>query len=265
MIKVVVAGALGKMGQESCRAILGAEGMQLVGAVDSKETGSVLGPIIGNPDANFTISNDLEQVISETRPDVLVDFTRPGVVQEDIKISLQHGVRPVVGTTGLSSEEIETFQKIASEKGMGGLIVPNFAIGALLMMKFATEAAKYFPHVEIIELHHDQKIDAPSGTALKTAEAITAIRGNMNQGVAGEFEKIEGVRGGDYEGMRIHSIRLPGFVAHQEVIFGSIGQTLSIRHDSISRESFMPGLILAIRKVMNLNQLVYGLDNILFE
>ncbi|MEW6065315.1 MAG: 4-hydroxy-tetrahydrodipicolinate reductase [Bacillota bacterium] len=265
MIKVVVAGAVGKMGQESCKAVAQAEGMQLVGAVDSRDSGSAIGTYIGKPDINVAISNDLEQVFREVQPDVLVDFTRPGVVQGHIELALQAGVRPVVGTTGMNAGEIERFVQMASDKKIGGLIVPNFAIGALLMIKFATEAAKYFPHVEIIELHHDQKMDAPSGTAVKTAESIAAVRGRMSQGMPSEFEKIEGVRGGNFEGMRIHSVRLPGFVAHQEVIFGGIGQTLSIRHDSISRESFMPGLILAVRKVMALDRLVYGLENILFE
>ncbi|SHE43006.1 4-hydroxy-tetrahydrodipicolinate reductase [Desulforamulus putei] len=265
MIKVVVAGALGKMGQESCKAIVNAEGMQLAGAVDSRDSGHTIGTYIGKPEVNVTVSGDLEQVIRDVRPDVLVDFTRPGVVQRHIEIAINAGVRPVIGTTGMNAEEIERFVQLASAQRVGGLIAPNFAIGALLMIKFATEAAKFFPHVEIIELHHDQKMDAPSGTAMKTAESIAAVRGHMSQGMPSEFEKIEGVRGGNFEGMRIHSVRLPGFVAHQEVIFGGIGQTLSIRHDSISRESFMPGLILAVRKVMALDHLVYGLENLLFE
>ncbi|ABO50463.1 dihydrodipicolinate reductase [Desulforamulus reducens MI-1] len=265
MIKVVVAGALGKMGQESCKAVLNAEGMELVGAMDCKEFHGSIGSFLGKPEVNIQISNNIEQVLLELKPDVLIDFTRPGVVQENIELALKHGVRPVIGTTGMAASEIEGFIKSASEKKIGGLIVPNFAIGALLMIKFATEAAKYFPNVEIIELHHDQKMDAPSGTALKTAESIASVRGNMSQGMPSEFEKIDGARGGDFEGMKIHSIRLPGFVAHQEVIFGGTGQTLSIRHDSIARESFMPGLILAVRKVMSLDHMVYGLENILFE
>ncbi|GAB6180711.1 4-hydroxy-tetrahydrodipicolinate reductase [Desulfotomaculum defluvii] len=265
MIKIVVAGALGKMGQESCKAIANTEGMQLVGAVDSREVDYTIGSVIGKPDLNVSVSNNLDKVLTELKPDVLVDFTRAGVVQGDIELAIKHGVRPVVGTTGMSTTEIEGFINLAAERNLGGLIVPNFAIGALLMIKFATEAAKYLPHVEIIELHHDQKMDAPSGTAIKTAEAIAAVRGNMSQGMPSEFEKIEGSRGGNFEGMRIHSVRLPGFVAHQEVIFGGTGQTLSIRHDSISRESFMPGLILAVQKVIHLDHMVYGLENILFE
>lgn len=265
MIKVVVAGALGKMGQESCKAITNADSMALVGVVDNRLIGTEIGPIIGKPDLDVKISDSLLKVIEETNPDVLVDFTRPGVVQGNIEIAINNGLRTVVGTTGMSMPEINKFIKMAAEKGIGGLIAPNFAIGALLMIKFASEAAKYLPHVEIIELHHDQKVDAPSGTAIKTAEMISEVRGNMSQGAPSEFEKIEGVRGGNFEGLRIHSVRLPGMVAHQEVIFGGIGQTLSIRHDSISRESFMPGLIIAVRKVINLDKMVYGLENLLFE
>ncbi|AEG60173.1 4-hydroxy-tetrahydrodipicolinate reductase [Desulforamulus ruminis] len=265
MIKVVVSGALGKMGLESCKAVANADGLLLVGAVDHQGIGDCIGPLIGRPDVDVTLSGNLEEVLLYQKPDVLIDFTRPGAVQGNIELALKHGVRPVVGTTGMSTQEIEHFTALAQSKKIGGLIAPNFAIGALLMMKFAAEAAKYFPNVEIIELHHDQKVDAPSGTALKTAEIITSVRGNRPQGMPSEFEKIQGVRGGNYEGMRIHSVRLPGLVAHQEVILGDIGQTLTIRHDSISRESFMPGLIMAVRKVVNLEHLVYGLENLLFQ
>jgi 4-hydroxy-tetrahydrodipicolinate reductase len=131
------------------------------------------------------------------------------------------------------------------------------------MMKLAAEAAKYLPHVEIIEFHHDQKLDAPSGTALRTAEIIKEVRQQMKQGHPDEFEKLSGARGGDYDGMRVHSVRLPGYVAHQEVIFGGLGQTLSIRHDSISRESFMPGVVLAAKKVLYTSGLIFGLENLL--
>lgn len=146
------------------------------------------------------------------------------------------------------------------------MVAPNFALGAVLMMRFAAEAARFFPHVEIIELHHDQKVDAPSGTALKTAEVLAAVRGDARRGMPAEELKLPGVRGGTYDGgIRIHSVRLPGLVAHQEVIFGGTGQTLTIRHDSTSRESFMPGVLLAVRKVVELKGLVHGLDRLLFE
>ncbi|MEG6615704.1 4-hydroxy-tetrahydrodipicolinate reductase [Peptococcaceae bacterium 1198_IL3148] len=265
MIRVVVTGAAGKMGQECCRAISQAKDMELVGAVDPGRAGMDLGKIIGIEDVNINIHDNLEMVLQQLKPDVLVDFTTPEVVFENAKICFNSKVRPVIGTTGMTGEQIQELQDLAKNNQIGGLLAPNFAIGALLMMKFSAMAAKFFPNVEIIELHHDQKIDAPSGTAIKTAEAIADVRGNFRQGLPTEYEKIAGVRGGDFEGMHIHSVRLPGYVAHQEVIFGGTGQTLTIRHDSISRESFMPGLLIGIRKVMTIQKLVYGLDNLIFE
>lgn len=264
MIRVVVSGAAGKMGQESCRAILKAQDMQLVGVVDPSQAGKHLTKIIGI-ETDLVIRPDLISALQQLKPDVMVDFTNPDVVFANAKACLENDVRPVIGTTGMNDEQIHALQELAKQRGLGGLLAPNFAIGALLMMKFATMAAKFFPHTEIIEMHHDQKMDAPSGTAIKTAELVAKVRGNMRQGLPSEFEKIAGSRGGDYEGMRIHSVRLPGYVAHQEVIFGGIGQTLTIRHDSISRESFMPGLLLGIRKVMTAEELVYGLDKFIFE
>ncbi|MTI82259.1 MAG: 4-hydroxy-tetrahydrodipicolinate reductase [Firmicutes bacterium] len=265
MIKVVVAGAAGRMGQESCRAVWRSQDMVLAGAVDTGRDGESLGKVAGIEDVDLKLFGDLETALKELKPDILVDFTNPEVVFDNVKLTLNNNVRPVVGTTGMSTEQIEEIKNLAKDKGLSGLIAPNFAIGALLMIKFATMAAKHFPHVEIIELHHDQKVDAPSGTAIKTAEALAEVRGNLRQGLPTEYEEIEGVRGGDFEGMRVHSVRLPGHVAHQEVIFGGTGQTLTIRHDSISRESFMPGLLMGIRKVIDSNELVYGLENLIFE
>ncbi|MBM7854454.1 4-hydroxy-tetrahydrodipicolinate reductase [Desulfohalotomaculum tongense] len=265
MIKVLISGAAGRMGQESCRAVWRAQDMILAGAVDTARAGENLGKVIAVEDVDLTVQNNLETALKEIKPDVMVDFTNPEAVFNNVKIALQNNVRPVVGTTGMNTEEIAYLKELARKQGLGGLIAPNFAIGALLMIKFASMAVKYFPHVEIIELHHDQKMDAPSGTALKTAEAMAAVRGSLRQGLPTEYEKIDGVRGGDFEGMRIHSVRLPGHVAHQEVIFGGTGQTLTIRHDSISRESFMPGLLMGIRKVMDIDELVYGLENLIFE
>jgi 4-hydroxy-tetrahydrodipicolinate reductase len=158
---------------------------------------------------------------------------------------------------------VKEVRELCKTHKVNALIAPNFAIGAILMMKMAQEAAKFLPHVEIIELHHDQKLDAPSGTATRTAALITEIRGEMKQGHPQETEKLPGARGADYAGIRIHSVRLPGYVAHQEVIFGGLGQTLTIRHDSISRESFMPGVVLACKRVLDAEGLVYGLENIM--
>jgi 4-hydroxy-tetrahydrodipicolinate reductase len=197
------------------------------------------------------------------KPDVLVDFTTPHSVYRHMEICLKYGVRPVVGTTGLSPEQLHEMTERYQEAGLGAIIAPNFAIGAILCMKFSAMAAKYMPHVEIIELHHDRTLDAPSGTALKTAEMIASVREDLKQGHPEEKETIPGARGAEYEGFRIHSVRLPGMVAHQEVLFGAVGQTLSIRHDSINRESFMPGVNMAVKAVVNMNNLIYGLEHLI--
>lgn len=267
LIRVVVNGANGRMGREVLKTVWNAEDMELAGAVDWQGEGSDIGPLVEAGEIGLFMEKDLEETISRTRPDVVVDFTGPQTVYKNALTFLEHGVRPVIGTTGLSPEQIKEIIERSGKLGLGGLIAPNFAIGALLMIKFAAEAVKHFPHVEIIELHHDHKLDAPSGTAIKTAEAIVEQRGNeFHQGLATEIEKLSGARGGEFTGgIRIHSVRLPGLVAHQEVILGGLGQTLTIRHDSISRESFMPGVLFGIRKVMHLERVVYGLDKLLFE
>lgn len=264
-VKVVVVGATGRMGQEVVKAVNNEANLKIVGAVDIRHTGEDIGNIAGLSPIGIMVHNNLEEVFQATSPDVMVDFTTPENVVKNIKTAIQYNVRPVVGTTGIGQQELEEIISLCEGKQLGALIAPNFAIGAVLMMIFAKQAAKYMPNVEIIELHHDNKLDAPSGTAIKTAQLISEVRDNFRQGHINENEKIPGARGGDYEGMRIHSVRLPGLVAHQEVLFGGIGQTLSIRHDSISRESFMPGVILAINKVIDLKGVVYGLENIITE
>jgi 4-hydroxy-tetrahydrodipicolinate reductase len=245
-IRVAVAGAKGRMGQEVVK-MLGQDAELLyTGELDTR----------GDEES-------IRTQLAEMSPDVLVDFTTPHSVYRHLEICLQYGVRPVVGTTGLTPEQLQELTKRYEDAGLGGIIAPNFAIGAILCMKFSAMAAKYMPHVEIIELHHDRKLDAPSGTALKTAEMIAAVREEIQQGHPEEQETIPGARGAEYHGFRIHSVRLPGMVAHQEVLFGATGQTLSIRHDSINRESFMPGVNMAIKAVMNLSGLIYGLENLI--
>jgi 4-hydroxy-tetrahydrodipicolinate reductase len=184
------------------------------------------------------LGDDLAKAIKDTQAEVVVDFTHPRSVMENVRTILENGAHGVIGTTGLTKENLEEIKKLCEKNKVNCLVAPNFAIGAVLMMQFAKEAIKYFPQAEIIEMHHESKADKPSGTALKTREAMG-------------------------KEVPIHSVRLPGLVAHQEVIFGGLGQTLTIRHDSLSRESFMPGVILAIRKVKTLNGLVYGLEEIL--
>jgi len=250
------------MGRTVLNAVYKDAALELAGAVDMV-AGADIGSLIGHDPIGVAVKSDLQAVIDEVKPDVMVDFTRPAVVKGNVKIALKNKVRPVVGTTGLSDEDKAEIAAWCRENQTGAFIAPNFAIGAILMMKLAQEAAKYLPHVEIIELHHDQKLDAPSGTALGTAELIRKVRGDMRQGHPDEVEKAVGARGADVGGIHIHSVRLPGYVAHQEVIFGGLGQTLTIRHDSINRDSFMPGVLLACKKVGALNELVVGLENLM--
>ena len=269
-ITVAVTGAAGRMGREVVRAVLEAEGLQLVAAVDRHEAGADAGTLAGCGAADVAIEGDLDAALARSRPDVLVDFTLPDGVLANLRIAVAHGVSPVVGTTGLSAENLAEIDRAAKEKGIGVFVAPNFAIGAVLMMQFAAQAAKYLPDVEIIELHHEKKLDSPSGTALLTAQKIGEARRSASVSPVpppdGLVEKAPGARGARNEitgDVPIHSVRLPGFVAHQEVIFGGVGQILSIRHDSIDRRSFMPGVILAIRKVRTLTGLVIGLEHLL--
>lgn len=262
MVKVLVSGALGRMGQSVVRAVIEDGDLELVAAIDIKG-GMDIGEVVGVGKNGIVVDTDLKTAIEKTRPDVMVDFTQPDVVYQDASTAISMGVSPVIGTTGMSKEQIDSLEKLTKEHKTPAFIAPNFAIGAVLMMLFAKQAAKYMPHVEIIELHHDNKLDAPSGTALQTATLIREARDSMQQGHPAEVEKVAGARGADVDGMRIHSVRLPGYVAHQEVIFGGLGQTLTIRHDSIDRASFMPGVVLACKKVRSLDGLVIGLEKLL--
>lgn len=263
-IRVCVAGAGGKMGQEIVRTIIKQEDMQLVGASDTRQSGTDVGYAIGTSRIGLDMSGPLDtETLRTSQADILVDFTNPQSVLKNAKLAITEGIVPVIGTTGLDETDIEEIRELVEREKSGAFIAPNFAIGAILMMRFAQETAKYFPNVEIIELHHDQKLDAPSGTALKTAEWISEVRKPMVQGHPNEYEKVQGARGGDVDGIHIHSVRLPGLVAHQEVIFGGLGQTLIVRHDAYTRETYMPGVMLAIRKALGLTSLVIGLENFL--
>ncbi|WP_040981364.1 4-hydroxy-tetrahydrodipicolinate reductase [Oceanobacillus jeddahense] len=263
-IKIIVAGPRGRMGKEAVHMIHSVTDFELVACLDHKNEGKKLSDLEDfQDDFNAPIYTDIEKCFSEQRADVFVDLTIPEVGYKHTKAALNHGVRPVVGTTGYTDEQLEELKQLANEKETGCIIAPNFAIGAVLMMKFAKMAAVYFPDVEIIEKHHDQKLDAPSGTAKKTAELIQETRNAKKQGHPNEEETIKGSRGGDFDGMRIHSMRLPGLVAHQEVVFGGAGQTLTIQHDSMNRASFMDGVKECVYQVMDLDELIYGLENIL--
>lgn len=263
-IKVAISGACGKMGQAVVKAVNAEADMELVCAIDIMNTGKDIGEIVENKPCGVLIEDSLENALKTKKIDAVVDFTNPDLVFQNTKLILENNSRPVIGTTGLSESQIEEIEKLSEQKGLGALIAPNFAVGAVLMMMFSQKAAKYFSNAEIIELHHNKKKDAPSGTAIKTAQLMTQERLEFGKDNCPEVETYKGSRGGISESnIHIHSVRLPGFIAHQEVIFGSAGQALTIRHDSFDRISFMPGVILSIRHIMSNNNFVYGLENIL--
>jgi 4-hydroxy-tetrahydrodipicolinate reductase len=260
-IKVAVTGAGGRMGREVVRMVLEDAALQLVCAIDTSAGPVDAGTLVGKADTGVIVSSNLAEALSAARPDVLVDFTTPQAAMPNTETAIAYGVRPVIGTTGFTPEQIAELDKQCRDQGIGGLIAPNFSIGAILMMRFSAMAAKYFPHVEIIEYHGDQKLDAPSGTSIKTAELISEAREELRQGNPKEEEVIEGARGGYYNGFRIHSVRLPGVFAQQEVVFGAFGQTLKIRHDSYDRAGYMPGVNTAIKKIMSVTGMVYGFEH----
>lgn len=262
-VRVLVAGAAGRMGREVAKAVAGDPETELVGAVDVHEIGADAGELAGVGPRGVPVRGELGAALRETGAEVIVDFTRAEAAYSNARAALSAGVSPVVGTTGMSPEQIAELARLAEERAVGAVVAPNFALGAVLLMRFAAQAARYLPEVEIIELHHEKKVDAPSGTALKTAEMIRAARAPERLPRPAEEIKVPGCRGGDLDGIRIHSVRLPGYLAHEEVIFGGVGQTLTLRHDSMDRTSFMPGVLLAVKRVRGLKQLVYGLENLL--
>jgi 4-hydroxy-tetrahydrodipicolinate reductase len=244
-IRVGVLGARGRMGQQVCKAVDAAPDLEVVAMVDAG-------------DWLFSVADADSQV--------LVDFTHPDVVMDNIRFAIDQGIHAVVGTTGITDERLDTIRTwLADSPSTGVLVAPNFGIGAVLSMKFAELAARYYESVEVIELHHPNKADAPSGTALRTAELIAAAR--QEAGMApppdATTQSREGARGADVEGVHVHSLRIAGMVAHQEVLFGAEGETLSIRHDSLDRVSFMPGVLLAIRSVASRPGLTVGLEALL--
>lgn len=248
MIKVAVCGANGKMGQEVVKAVTSAEDMKLVAKID-----------IVNGEYN-----SIESAHNNVSIDVLVDFTQPKSIYENAKYCLNNNINIVVGTTGLSDEQLKELENLSNQNKTACFVAPNFSTGAVLMMMFAKTAAKYFDNAEIIELHHNQKKDAPSGTAVKTAAMMAENNENFATNNCAETETIEGARGANsYKNIHIHSVRMPGYMASQEVLFGANGQILSIRHDSTNRECYMPGVLLSIRYVMDKGGFVYGLDNIM--
>ena len=262
VIRIAVLGGCGKLGSEVVRSVAAADDMELVGVCDVAHPGTPVGEVVGVRGLDVPISADFEPMLVESKPDVVVDVAKP-FVMANTRAALKSGVAVIIGTTGLRAEEIEEIGRLAEENGVAGMVIPNFAIGAVLMMKFAAEAAKYMPDAEITELHRDKKIDAPSGTAIKTAEMIDASRRAVGVEAVVPLCPDGPARGERHCGVPVHSVRLPGFVAHQEVLFGGTGQTLTIRHDSMDWTSFMPGVLLAIRRATEVKGLIYGLDKLL--
>jgi len=259
-IKVVVNGASGKMGREIISTLCHESEIQVVGAVELQVSEDYL-PL---PDGSGTVpfSSDLAHILTSCQPDVLVDFTTAQATMPAVRTATKQGVNLVIGTTGLTSDNISEIEQLSKTHQVGAVVAPNFALGAILMIHLAKIAAKYLDYAEIIELHHHTKADAPSGTALATAKAMTAARGKPFNRSPEPSQALDS-RGKQVEGVSIHSVRLPGFLAHQEVLLGGPGQTLSIRHDTIGRQCYLPGIILAIKGVVKHKGLIYGLDTLL--
>jgi 4-hydroxy-tetrahydrodipicolinate reductase len=259
-LRVGVVGAGGRLGRVACRAIDAAEDLALAAAVQPSAAGATLDELVG-VGGDVVVDADLEALHDEV--DVAVEVTRPPQGAPHAATLAAHGVDVVVGTSGVTAADLDELREVVSRDGAGNvLVVPNFAIGAVLLQRFAEEAARHLPHVEIIELHHDGKADAPSGTALATADRVADARAAAPDVVGGD-EDHPGARGHHHRGVPVHAVRLPGLVAHQEVLVGGTGQLLTIRHDSLSRDSFAPGILLAVRGVGDLPGVTVGLDQLL--
>jgi 4-hydroxy-tetrahydrodipicolinate reductase len=251
------------MGRAAVRAVAREADLRLVAALGrERSVGLDAGEVAGAGRLGVPISAAVQDVLA-ARPDVLVEFAPGRDAVAHARAALDAGVRPVIGSTGLPADEVAQLTETAGRMRRGAVIAPNFAVGAVLMRAFARLAAPWLPHVEVIEFHHDRKRDAPSGTAAATARAIAGARGAPPPPAVVEEELAAGARGATIEGVRVHSVRLPGLGAHQAVVFGGPGQTLTIRHDSLNEESFMPGLLVAIRRVRELDGLVFGLEHLL--
>jgi 4-hydroxy-tetrahydrodipicolinate reductase len=271
VIRVGVIGACGRVGTLVCGGVVDDPDLALVAAIDRSNVGDRIGDRIGRRKVDVPISDELETVV-QADVEVAIDFTHPDVVLDNVRWAISHAIHIVVGATGISEQGLAEIERLLEAGGgeSNVVVAPNFAIGAVLMQRFAEVAARYFSAVEIVELHHDGKVDAPSGTALATARRIAEERSRTSGGAfpdaaarGGSVESVPGVRGGGVEGVPVHSVRLPGLVAHQEVLFGAEGQTLSIRHDSTDRSSFVAGVLLAVKRVSTRPGLTVGLEPLL--
>jgi 4-hydroxy-tetrahydrodipicolinate reductase len=264
------------MGAEVIKAVAAAPDCTLVGAIDTTpgHEGEDVGLALGLGELEVALSADFEgtlcqasQAVRQAGPGggaVLVDFTHPSVVFEHCRGAFAYGVHPVIGTTGLRPDQLADLARFADKASMGGAVVPNFCVGMVLLQQAAAAAARFYDYAELTELHHNRKADAPSGTCLKTAELMEELGKPFNPPQVEEHESLAGCRGGLRDsGLRLHSVRLPGLVAHQEVMFGSPGETYTLRHDTIDRSAYMPGVLLTVRKVRSLGGLVYGLERLL--
>lgn len=263
-IRVAVMGACGRMGTEVVQAVTKQNDMSLVLAVDKKFQDQDVGTVTCDKALGVPIHDRLtDDLLSDHAPTVLLDFTVPTVAVTHAVMALRQKITPIIGTSGLSKQELSEVRSTCDDVQHGALFIPNFAIGAVLMMRFAQEAARYLPDAEIIEMHHDSRLESPTPTATRTAEAIMHARKNTARSFAREIVKLDGARGAELGHVKIHSVRLNGLVAHQMVVFGGMGEVLTIRHDSTDRQSYMPGVLLAIRKAPEIRGLVCGLDTLL--
>ena len=274
-IPVLVSGALGRMGREVVNSILNSTDCELVAAIDinKKNNGVNISQLLNLKSSEVFVSNDLEGSLCSISQDyrnqeikpVLVDFTHPDSVFDNTRSAIAYGISPIIGTTGLSPSQINDLSIFAQKAEVGCAIIPNFSVGMVLLQQAASVAAKFYDNIELIEMHHNQKADSPSGTCIKTAEMIEEYPKQYNEGLVKESESLKGVRGGVRDsGLNIHSIRLPGLLAHQVVIMGSPGETYTIRHDTIDRKAYMPGVLQAVRKIGGFKTLVYGLERLIF-
>lgn len=241
-LKIIINGAFGKMGSMLSEALRQQKDYLLVAQCGSED--------------------DLERMIQQHQPDVVIDVTNAQSVYRNTKMIIDNHVKPLIGSSGLNTQQIEEFKKICQKNKLGGIVAPNFSIGAILLMKYSQMIARYYPQVEIIEMHHDRKTDAPSGTAIKTAEMIAKTGCQTQPAIPGE-ETLPGATGCRYQNIAIHSLRLPGIVARQDVIFSDQGETLTLSHNLIDRKAMLPGIFLSLAKIQTLDHLVYGLENLI--